>query len=95
MRGHAALTGGWEMPVQAGPPPERKPRKPRKDRPKVYRMRKPRNRKIPQEVRQQIYQLALTSMETEREIRRLFDQYGFKKQGRNMQRQRIMDERGE
>lgn len=107
MRGATALlvglTDGWESPVRQVLPP-RKPRSdigkphkyPRNARPrKQYVVTVPRKRKIPREVRQQLYQLELTRRETVAEIRRIFDSFDLKKDGRNKQMQRIVDERGE
>jgi hypothetical protein len=70
-----------------------------------YRMRRPpapialrnpagRKRAIPKELRAQIYQLELTVIETDREIRRLLAPFGFSKEAQTMQRRRIIAERG-
>lgn len=86
------LTSTWERPIAAGPitPPKRNTR-PRKK----YVMKVPRARKIPREVRAQIYQLELTRIECEHEIRRLMTEHGVKsKASMWVQMTRIMKDRG-
>lgn len=86
------LTSAWERPIAAGPitPPKRNTR-PRKK----YVMKVPRARKIPREVRAQIYLLELTRFECEREIRRLMTEHGINsKASRRAQLLRILRDRG-
>lgn len=78
-----SLTAHWPRPVMPGVWARHKP--------KTSTRRK---RKLPKEVRAQLYQLELTLIETDREIRRIYDQYGFSKVSRQDQRRRIIAERG-
>lgn len=89
---HTALTSTWERPIAAGPitPPKRSTR-PRKK----YVMKVPRARKIPREVRAQIYQLELTRLECQNEVRRLMTEHGVvSKAARWIQRRKIMEAQG-